>query len=60
MDDVAAIDEVFAFPRRRAENFFRMEESGGGLGSNVGGGVDGVGVLERDSPREQTMGLDNR
>jgi len=39
MDDVATIDEVFAFPRRRADNFLRMEESGGGLGIGVGGGV---------------------
>ena len=60
MDDVAAINDVFAFPRRRAENFFRMEESGGGLGSDVGGGVDGVGVLERDFPCERTMGLNDR
>ena len=60
MDNVAVIDEVFTFPRRRAENFFRMEESGGGLGIDVGGGVDGVGVLERDFPRERTMGLDDR
>ena len=60
MDGVAAIDEVFAFPRRRAENFLRMDESGGGLGSDVGGGgvVVRVGVLERDFPRERTMMID--
>ena len=56
MDDVAAVDEVFGFPRRtRAENFFRMEESGRDWGTDVGGGVDRVGVLERDFPRERTM-----
>jgi len=58
MDDVAAVDEVFTFPRRRAENFFRIEESGGDLGIGAGGGVDRVGVLDRDFPCERTMGLD--
>ena len=57
MDD-AVVDEVFRFPRRRAEIFLRMEESGGGLEIDVGGGVVRVGVLERDVPREQSMGLD--
>ena len=60
MDDVAAIDEVFAFPRRRAENFSRREESGGDLGIDAGGGVDRVGDFGRDLPRERTMGLDDR
>jgi len=60
MDDAAAVDEVFTFPRRRAEIFLRMEESGGGLGIDVGGGVVGVGVLERDVARERTMGLDDQ
>ena len=64
MDDVAATDEVFAFTRRRTENFFRMEESGGDLGINVGGGidVDRVGVLESDFdfPPERTIGLVDR
>ena len=59
MDDVAAVDEVSAFPwRTSAENFFRMEESGGDSGTDVGGGVDRVGALGRDFPRERTMGLD--
>ena len=52
------VDDVFRFPRRRAEVIFlRMEGSGGGLGIDVGGGVVGAGVLERDFPRERTMGL---
>ena len=59
MDDVAD-DEAFAFPRRRAENFFRMEELGGDLGMDAGGGAVRVGVLERDLPRERTIGLDKR
>ena len=59
MDDVA-VDEAFVFPRRRAENLFRMEESDGDLGIDVGGGVVRVGVFERDLPPERTMGLDKR
>ena len=56
MDDVS-VDDAFAFPRRRAEIFFRMEESGVDLGIDVGGGVVvRVGVFERDLPCERTMG----
>jgi len=53
MDGVAAIDEVFTFPRRRAESFIRMEEPGGDLGVNVGGVR--VGVFARDFPCERTI-----
>ena len=59
MDDVA-VDEVFAFPRRRVENFFQMEESDGDLRIDVGGGVARAGVLGRGFPWERTMGLDKR
>ena len=56
MDGVAATEEVPTFPRRRAENFFRMDEAGGDLRIEVGGVVDRVGVFERDFPFERTMG----
>ena len=59
MDDGAAVDEVFRFPRRRAEILLRMEESGGGLGVDVGGGVVRIGILERDALGGRTMGLDD-
>jgi len=55
MENVAAVGGVFTFPRRRAESFLRMEESGGGLGMDVGGGVAQVGVFARDFPCERTM-----
>ena len=56
MDDATAIDEaanVFRSPRCRVENFFRMKDSSEAVGVDVG-----VGVLERDFPRERNMGLD--
>lgn len=55
MDDATAIDETTSAlisPRRRAESFFRMKDSAGGV--DIGATV--AGVAEGDFPRERTMG----
>ena len=55
MDDARAIDEaasVLTSPRRRAENFFRMKDSAGDVGADVGVAV------ERDFSGGWTMGQD--
>ena len=50
-DATATVDaaRVLTSPRCRVENFFQMKDSSGDVGVDVGAGV---GVLERDFPRE--------
>ena len=51
---IVEVTEVFTSSRCRVGNLFRMKDSSGGVGADVGVGT--AGVLERDFLRERNMG----